>query len=305
MSKFIRLFSLILATCFGLQGTTKAQNSSGNPSSGTITELTIQPSVTDTSIHNSDNPHLIMYDASVQNSKLFLFMPGTHGIPVKGPRQLFNTAVAQGYRVINLSYIDAQAVSIICRGENLVADSECAKKFRTQRIYGTQLTDLIPDKPQDAIVHRLTKLLQYLVETDSAGNWNAYLEDGAPKWSVITVSGQSQGGGMAAFIAKHDKVNRIITFSGGWDFSEGRTIAQWYYDPSITPPERWFATYHTEEPTAAIIDETYHAMGIPEDHIYALDRPVREGKRAHGEAIRNTDYKVLWIEILGKGLLEE
>lgn len=110
---------------------------------------------------------------------------------------------------------------------------------------------------------------------------------------------------MAAFIAKHDKVNRIITFSGGWDFSEGRTIAQWYYDPSITPPERWFATYHTEEPTAAIIDETYHAMGIPEDQIYALDRPVREGKRAHGEAIRNTDYKALWIEILGKGLLEE
>ena len=32
---------------------------------------------------------------------------------------------------------------------------------------------------------------------------------------MITISGQFQGVGMAAFIAKKEKVKRIITFSGG------------------------------------------------------------------------------------------
>lgn len=126
---------------------------------------------------------------------------------------------------------------------------------------------------------------------------------------MITVSGQSQGGGMAAFIAQRKLVNRIITFSGGWDFSERHKskknkIAKWYSHKSITPPERWFGTYHVEEPMASIIAETYTAMAIPETHTYALDHNVREGKRAHGEAIRNLVYKKHWIEILGDGRLD-
>ena len=31
-----------------------------------------------------------MYDASMPQGKLFLFLPGTHGVPERGPKDLFN-----------------------------------------------------------------------------------------------------------------------------------------------------------------------------------------------------------------------
>jgi esterase/lipase len=155
----------------------------------------------------------------------------------------------------------------------------------------------------------LKNLLIYLSETNNDQEWDIYIKDGNINWELITVNGQSQGGGMSVFIAKRYKVNRVITFSGGWDYSvrtkdKNNIIAQWYYNESATPAERYYGTYHMEENTARFMLASYQAMKIPEDHIYALDKDVREGKRAHGEAIRNTIYKELWIEILGSGKLE-
>jgi len=171
-------------------------------------------------------------------------------------------------------------------------------------VFGTNLTSLIPDEPQDAIVNRLTKLLIYLKDFDKKGNWDIYLKkDGSVDWAMITVSGQSQGGGMAAFIAKRCMVNRIITFSGGWDYSAVNKIANWYFQPSITPSDRWFGTYNIKEPTASVIAKTYKAMAIPENHIYPLSLDVRKGKRAHGEGIQNIAYKKIWIKLLGNSSL--
>ncbi len=264
----------------------------------TIVELKIKPSATDSTIVATDVAHWVRYDSTKLKNKLFLFLPGTNGIPVRGPKKLFDTAIELGYPVINLSYINQPAVARICRGENLIADAKCAEKFRTQRVFGTQVTPLIQDEPQDAIVPRLTKLLQYLVKFDKKGNWNNYLENGAPKWNEIIVTGQSQGGGMAAFIAKKKLVHRMISFSGGWDYAAKNKIAGWYANESITPAERWFGTYHAEEPKAETIDASYVAMEIPKDQIFRLTKKVREGRRAHGEAIRNTTYKELWVKLL-------
>jgi len=265
----------------------------------------IKPSDTDPAIKdikNVNNPHLIMYNSSMPQGKLFLFLPGTHGVPERGPKDLFNTAIKQGYRVINLSYIDNIGVSNICKGEVLANDPDCTEKFRNQRVFGTKRTSLISDEPQDAIVNRLAKLLTYLKDFDKKGNWGIYLKnDGSINWTRITVSGQSQGGGMAAFIAKRCLVDKIITFSGGWDHSAKNKIANWYFQPSITPADRWFGTYHIQEPTAKIMEKTYKAMAIPENHIYRLNLEVRKGRRAHGEGIRNIAYKKMWIKILGNG----
>lgn len=300
MLKSMRLFITILLVTIFFQ--CHAQQSNSNAENDIV--LNIEPSTTDASIKAANDPHLIMYDASIKQGKLFLFLPGTNGIPENGPRLLFQTAIEQGYRVINLAYITKQAVAAICKGENLENDADCTEKFRSQRVFGTRTLPLIPDEPQDAIVHRLTKLLVYLNEFDKKGNWDVYLKNGAPNWELITVTGQSQGGGMATFIAKRRLVNRVITFSGGWDYSEKNKIAKWYFNESTTPPNRWFGTYHQQEPTASIIDETYKAMAIPENHIYALNLEIRKGKRAHGEAIRNIVYKEKWIEIFGNGHFE-
>ena len=304
MKRYITIWIIIIFTILICQPSFSQQKSSVQPTDSKLIVFKIKPSDTDSTIKNANNAHLIIYDASVSQGKLFLFLPGTHGIPEKGPKYLFKTAIEQGYKVINLSYIDEQAVASICRGKTLANDPNCTEKFRNQRIFGTKPTSLIPDEPQDAIVNRLTKLLIYLKDFDRKGNWGIYLKnDGSLNWTMITVAGQSQGGGMAAFIAKRCLVNRIITFSGGWDHSSTGKIANWYFQPSITPPDNWFGTYNIKEPTASIIYETYKAMNIPENHIYPLNLKVRKGKRAHGEGIRNIAYKKIWIKLLGDGSL--
>ncbi|MCL5127082.1 hypothetical protein [Algibacter sp. L4_22] len=294
--KFYPTLSIVFLLFYNLAFT---QAKKGFPEEYTV--LNIEPSKTDSRIKEANSSHLVAYNPNTKQGKLFFFMPGTGGIALKGPRKLFSTAINQGYHVINISYINQPAVAQICKGKILEENSNCTEEFRTKRIYGNNAFSLINDKPQDAIVNRLTKLLIYLTEHDKKGNWSIYLENGTPKWSKIVVSGQSQGGGMAAFIAKQHLVNRVIDFSGGWDYSAKPKIAKWYYSTSVTPLNRWYGTYHTTEPLANIIKESYDAMGIPENHIYAFDLPVPEGKKGHSNGVRNIGYTKEWIELLGKG----
>ncbi len=265
----------------------------------TSVRFEINPSSTDSRIEKADTPHLVLYNRNIKQGKLLLFMPGTNGIATKGPTAFFNTAIEQGYRVINLSYINTPAIIQICRNENLVECAECAELFRHYRIYGDNDFSLVDDQPYDAIINRFTKLLKYLVKFDKEGNWDKYLENGAPKWDQIVFTGQSQGGGMAAYIGKKVKVAKVIAFSAGWDHATKDEIAKWYFNPSMTPPERWHGTYNAAERMAKVIDETYRAMAIPDDHIHSLNLPF--AKKAHPDGVKNPAYKQLWIEMLGKG----
>jgi hypothetical protein len=267
---------------------------------GTVV-LTIEPSKTDSRIMEANTPHFVAYNPSAKQGKLLLFLPGTGGIASKGPNDFFRTAIQQGYYVINLSYINTPAIAQICIGNTLSENSNCAEEFRIRRVYGDNDFSLVTDEPHDAIINRLTKLLVYLSENDKKGKWNRYIKDGKPKWEEIALAGQSQGGGMAAFIAKRERVARVIDFSGGWDFSANNKIADWYSKSSVTPPDRWFGTYHVKEPTAEIIIETYQALNIPKNHIYAFDLEVPDGAKAHSNGIRNVAYTDKWIALLGKG----
>ncbi|QDO93318.1 hypothetical protein FNB79_04800 [Formosa sediminum] len=295
MLKKLVALSFIICVCNNLIG----QSTYQFPKEYTV--LNVEPAKTDSRIKEANTPHLVVYNPTAKQGKLLLFMPGTGGIALKGPKSLFSVAVYQGYHVINLSYINTPAVAQICRGNTLTKNSKCTSDFRTMRIYGDNNFSLIEDEAHDAIVNRLTKLLIYLAENDKKGNWGAYLENGKPKWSEIAVSGQSQGGGMAAFIAKRERVARVVDFSGGWDFSAKNKIAFWYTNESATPLDLWYGTYHVTEPMAKTIEETYLAMGIPKDHIYPFNLPVPEGKKGHSNGVRNIGYTDQWIELLGKG----
>ncbi len=261
--------------------------------------LEITPSATDHRINTADTPHLVIYNPDIKQGKLLLFIPGTGGDARKGPTAFFKTAIEQGYRVINLSYINTPAIIQICKNENLANCPDCAELFRHYRIYGDNNFSLVDDQPHDAIINRFTKLLKYLVEFDKQGNWGMYLENGEPKWDQIVFTGQSQGGGMSIYIAKKVVVAKVIAFSAGWDHANKDKIAKWYFNPSATPTERLYGTYNVAETMAKTIDETYRAMSIPDDHIHALDLPF--GNKAHSDGVKNPAYKQLWIEMLGKG----
>jgi len=259
-------------------------------------KLKVSPSETDPAITKADESHIILRDGNGGSEHLLLWLTGTGGTPGEGAGPFFKTALANGYRVIGLSYIDTPAVAQICQGGNLKSDSECAAHFRQKRIFGDNATPLIHDKPQDAIVHRLTALLTYLVANDPEGHWDEYLVDRQPAWRKIVLAGQSQGGGMAAFIAKKYEVAGVIDFSGGWDYSAPNKIATWYSGPSATPTDRWFGTLNANEGAAQAIADSYDALDIPRAHQLILNRP--SSMTPHTAGCCDAVYWDIWERML-------
>jgi hypothetical protein len=258
--------------------------------------LQVAPQATDARLAADEPPHWVVYDPAVAEP-LFVWLPGTHGHPASGPKALFQAVRANGYRLVGLSYLDDVAVSQLCMGRRLQAQPTCAAAFRHQRVWGDEPSAPITDRPEDAIVPRLTRLLRQLAEQDPTGQWAAYLDADEPRWNRIVLAGQSQGGGMAAYLAKTRAVAGVMMFSGGWDKDARSDVARWYRQPSVTPPERWHATYHVLEPQAEVMARIYATLGIPKAQVHALDLPVIR-RTPHGEGIGNPAYAPLWHEML-------
>jgi len=264
----------------------------------------IAPSATDSSIRRFDEPHYIVFDRQVKaDAPLLVFMPGTGGRPAN-TSDFENLAARQGYRVIGLEYTDTPAVAQVCPRE---PDPNCSEKVRRKRIYGDDVTSLVDDRPEESIVNRLTKLLVVLAHDHPSEGWEQYLANGQPDWSKIAVSGLSQGAGMAAYIAQHTRVARVVLFSSPWDNQGPRHIlAPWLRrGTGATPSELWFAAYHEREATAPIIAEAYRALGIPSSHlrVFTLEpaaersgNPYHPSVVANGATPRNGDGTPAYLE---------
>jgi hypothetical protein len=271
---------------------------------GTLKTQEVLPSDTDASIARFNEPNVIVTDEEMPaDSPLVVFMPGTDGKP-RGAMRLLRVVAAQGYRVIGLEYNDEPAVVQVCPRN---PDPACSAAFRARRIFGGSGRSPIENTQAETIVNRLVKLLEYLQAQDAAAHWDGYLLDGEPNWSRIVVSGLSQGAGMAAYIAKHKLVVRVVLFSSPWDYVRpSQQLAPWIGEPSATPPERWFAEYHRRENTAAQLARAYRALQIPADHIriFDLDLPkdmkIKSDNPYHGSTIRIPAYESEWQFLYGK-----
>lgn len=317
------LVAVVTSCLVGLAGQrAMGQSTNGSPTaadardapidSTQYTTIRVRPSVTDTAIHSWDTTHAVFYDAKAKANKILLFLAGTNGTPNHVPADFLKTALDQGYRVIALSYITAPGVSQVCVGQVLNTDVDCAAEFRRRRIYGDNDFSRISDQPQDAIVPRFVHLLKWLASHDASGDWQQYLTpDGSkPQWTRIAVAGQSQGGGMAEFLGQYEVLARVISFSGGWDYSNSRekAMAGWYSRPAVTPLQDWYVTYNVREAAADQLQRICAALHVPEAHVFALDKPLlrappagKRGNPYHPDGIHNPAYKAIWITMLGSG----
>jgi tetratricopeptide (TPR) repeat protein len=276
----------------------KSNSAACAPEAGRVIEC-VKPSATDPAIHRFDSPNYVLFnDNSGPDANLLVFLTGTNGRP-PGPVRFLKAAADAGYRVISLAVNDVPAVASYCPRR---PDPDCSEKFRRMRIFGdgTTLDPAIDNTQAESIVNRLVKLLQYLDRQEPQRKWGEYLENGAPKWDRIALAGQSQGAGMAAFIAQRHKVARVILFSSPWDFqvTGGHVrLAPWISGTGKTPPERWYGGYHEREKTARLIAQAYAALRIPPDHIrvFQLDLPPAQQNADshnpfHGQGISNPAY---------------
>lgn len=267
----------------------------------------IKPSQADPRVLRFDDPHYVTFARGAENrdGPLMVFLPGTNGKP-PGAIDFVRTAAEQGYRVIALEYNDDTSIAVFCPSRPDVR--ACSARFREMRLYGqTKVDPSIDNTRPEAIVERLYALLRWLAREHPSEGWSRYFNDEGMIWERITLSGQSQGAGMAAFIGKKKLVDRIILFSSPWDFLPGggpeKRLAGWLSWPSVTPPERWFAGYNQRENTAALLKRAYATLKIPPDHIRVFSeilpnvRPGR-GNPYHTQGIHNPVYRPEWIFFL-------
>ena len=119
--------------------------------------LAVPPQATDARLAADEPPHTVIYDPAVAEP-LWVWLPGTHGRADAAHRALFQAVRQAGFRLASVSYLDGEAVSQVCVGPRLRANPGCPAAFRQQRVWGNAATAPIADRPEDAIIPRLTML---------------------------------------------------------------------------------------------------------------------------------------------------
>jgi hypothetical protein len=188
--------------------------------------------------------HYVWFNPSaIGNSKLLVFMPGTKNVPASWQR-LGQEAARMGYHVINLMYHNDVGVDAACRGGDKPRD--CSENMRLEILDGSDRGDRVTVTPANSIYNRLAKVLIYLKGRFPGEGWGKFLDEGQPKWSKITVSGQSQGAGQAALIGKLHRVARVVLFSGPPDARVTTEVDQWVRI-GVTPAADYYALFHDKD----------------------------------------------------------
>jgi hypothetical protein len=228
----------------------------------------VRPADTDPRIDHFLKDHYVVYNRAVrQNGRMFLFLPGTFASPALY-QLVLDEAARAGYKAIGLEYPDdtpnprASAVGQICSKD---PDPECSARVRLARLSGGDAGPEASVSQANSIDNRIEKLIEYLAHQHPAEGWDAYHAAGAVvDWTRVAVGGHSQGAGMAAFIAKQRTVMRVALWSGPGDYvTATQTFAPWIFTPGATPPRRWYAMVHRDEPGAERLLAAYGALGIP------------------------------------------
>ncbi len=254
-----------------------------------------RPSAADSGVKMFDDNNMAFTNASASpDAPLIVFLNGTGSKPESNPNFL-RTLANFGFPVLGLAYNDDPAVAQVCPHD---PDANCSEAFRRMRSTGDG-TAKVANPTVEGIEARLTAALTYLAARDPS--WGRYLKNGQPRWDRLVLGGLSQGAGMAAYLAKHHEVARVVLFSSPWDTTGAdRHPAPWLSQPSATPMERWYAEYHARENTAGLIRNAYAALEVPVDHvrIFNLDLPSTYHGTSpnpfHGHTIADPRYEDQW-----------
>ena len=148
-----------------------------------------------------------------------------------------------GYKAIVLKYPNNVAAVSAC-GNSSSAD--CYENYRHEILFGEDKSSEVEVNEFNCIHNRLLKLLLHLEENFPQEGWASFLINSEEiNWSNIVVSGHSQGGGHAAFIAKQFEVDRALMFASPNDYSDFyQEPAQWLSKPSATRASNYYAFGH-------------------------------------------------------------
>lgn len=219
-----------------------------------ITSFTVKPSVTDVAISDANDSHIVYLPSVQKREKLFVFMPGTDGMP-KHTTYINQTAASVGYHAIDLAYTNSISAREGCAR---ILNPDCEEDMRMEIITGIDMSPIVEVNRSNSIENRLIKLLEYLVRTRPAQEgWGLFLSNGDVNWGMVVAAGHSQGGGHAAMLGKTRLLDRVVMFAA-------TEPAAWTRDSFVTPAERFYGFIHTKDllayPQSVI---SWKSIGLP------------------------------------------
>ncbi len=227
--------------------TTSAQASP--PTVRLIAASTTDPAITDVNgVH-----HIAIGPAEERIGRLVVFLPGTTARP-QDYSMLIEHTTELGYHAIGLAYVNVVPVWMLCSGQG----ADCQEKVRREILLGTDESELVEIPAPDGVFHRLDALLAHLRLTYPDEDWDAYVDpSGNVRWTKVTVAGQSQGAGHAAFIGRLHRVARVVLFSG-------TEPALWTQAGDFaTPPDDYHGLVHRFEQFYVPIQTSWDQIGLP------------------------------------------
>lgn len=186
-------------------------------------------------------------------NKLFVFLPGTGGVPNQY-ELILKAGARRGFHTIGLDYPNPTAVGVLCLTSS---DPDCFWDVRRTIVTGA--SGLSPDisvTPANAIVTRLSEAVAYLDRTYPTEGWGQYLlSGGALDWSKVITGGHSQGGGHAGVMAKLYAMGRACYFASppDWNAANHPTApnapASWEGYANVTPAALQFGFGGLQDPS--------------------------------------------------------
>lgn len=208
--------------------------------SETLILRTVRATQTDPNISIEGRMHQVFYNPEcIQNDKLVLHFVGSYDNP--NSTTFFPTLAANhGYKVIVLRYRNEVAASSACEDSS---DEFCYNKFREEIMFGNDLSEDVSVDFAGSIFNRFLQLLLYLKDEHPEENWDSFLSElNQINWDKIILSGHSQGGGHAAYLAKLFKVERVLMFAAPNDYSNTFDApAPWVSLESLTPETDYYS----------------------------------------------------------------
>ena len=203
------------------------------------------------------SPNALNYASSGKaGGPLLLFLPATRSVP-SDYRSFLDTASSLGYHVLALDYFNrGRSVVKTCAGI-----PDCYAAMQRNRFDGTHPNEWSAIAPRDSILSRLRVALDYLKTSDAAGDWSRYATGDHVHWRDIVVAGHSQGGGQAAFIAHHHRVQGALMFSSPVQSDNG-VPAAWMLQKGVTPASRMYGFVSTHDMYFRNVVGSWAALGM-------------------------------------------
>lgn len=151
---------------------------------------------------------------------------------------LFDRIAGYGLHGIQVHYANRWFSGL---SKEALSDGVSLGRIRLEAATGEDHSPYVAIPRPDGIRERSRQFILWLARENPPGRWEQFLTDDGEdlRWDKVILSGISHGATTAARLAIHQRVDRVVMFSGPRDQTEN-----WQGFPSATPANRFFGYTH-------------------------------------------------------------